>query len=68
MAENTLRQKFYCFVDESGQDTKDKIFLVAIVVKEQGDLEILKEKLSQIFGGNYNFERNCRSNFLFGLS
>ncbi len=48
MVKDSLRQKFYCFVDESGQDTKGKIFLVAIVVKEQGGLEALKEKLLKI--------------------
>lgn len=48
MAKDSSRQKFYCFVDESGQDTKGKIFLVAIVVKEQEGLEVLKEKLLKI--------------------
>lgn len=37
--------KLYCFVDETGQDTKGAFFLVSIVLKERKNLEILKEKL-----------------------
>jgi len=40
-------QKLYCYVDETGQDTKGKFFLVTVVIlkKEQ---EIIKEKLEEI--------------------
>lgn len=40
-------QKFYCFVDETGQDTEGKLFLVAVVLKENTQLDILEEKLLQ---------------------
>lgn len=36
-------QKLYCYVDESGQDTKGKLFLVSLVVTEK----ILKDKLEE---------------------
>jgi len=40
-------QKLYCYVDESGQDTKGKIFLVSVVVtgKERDEL---RKKLNKI--------------------
>ena len=41
-------QKLYCFVDETGQDTKGKFFLVAVVLKGVEDLETLQEKLTEI--------------------
>lgn len=40
-----LTQKLYCFVDETGQDTAGKLFLVAIVLKEVNQLESLERKL-----------------------
>ena len=43
-----ITQKLYCFVDETGQDTKGEFFLVAVVIKEAEDLETLQEKLSEI--------------------
>lgn len=43
-----MKQKLYCYVDETGQDTKGKLFLVAIVLKEIGQLEILDMKLQKI--------------------
>lgn len=41
-------QKLYCYVDETGQDTKGKLFLVAIVLKEIEQLESLEKKLEEI--------------------
>jgi hypothetical protein len=40
-------QKLYCYVDESGQDTKGRLFLVSIVILER-TREKLKEKLEAI--------------------
>lgn len=40
--------KLYCFVDETGQDTKGELFLVAVVLKEISGLEILEKKLEAI--------------------
>ena len=41
-------QKLYCFVDETGQDTKGDFFLVAVVLKEAEDLQLLQDKLEEI--------------------
>ena len=41
-------QKLYCFVDETGQDTAGRLFLVAVVLKEKDHLNILEEKLEGI--------------------
>lgn len=41
-------KKLYCFVDETGQDTKGLFFLVAIVLKEKKSLEFLEKKLRNI--------------------
>jgi hypothetical protein len=41
-------QKLYCYVDETGQDTIGRLFLVAIVLKEIEHLEILEDKLLKI--------------------
>lgn len=38
-------KKFYCFADETGQDTKGDLFLVAIVLEESANLEVLEQKL-----------------------
>lgn len=35
-------QKFYCYVDESGQDTRGKIFVVAIIVLGEDRDELLQ--------------------------
>lgn len=43
-----VTQKLYCFVDETGQDTKGDFFLVAVVLKEAEDLETLQDKLEEI--------------------
>lgn len=40
-------QKLYCYVDESGQDTKGKIFLVSVVILEK-DRELFKKNLEEI--------------------
>ncbi|MBI5614553.1 DUF3800 domain-containing protein [Candidatus Gottesmanbacteria bacterium] len=40
--------KLYCYVDETGQDTKGDLFLVAIVLKEIAGLEILEKKLEEV--------------------
>lgn len=41
-------QKLYCYVDETGQDTEGKLFLVTIVLKEIDQLEFLERKLEEI--------------------
>ena len=40
--------KLYCYVDETGQDTKGELFLVAIVIKEMNQRERLEKKLEEI--------------------
>ncbi len=40
--------KLYCYVDESGQDTKGELFLVAVVLKEISQLETLEKKLEAV--------------------
>ncbi len=42
------RQKLYCFADESGQDTGGKIFLTAIVIKDDGGLSELRRSMEII--------------------
>ncbi len=42
-----IKQKLYCYVDETGQDTEDKIFLVAVVVISK-DRDILRKILQKI--------------------
>ena len=44
---NTEIQKIYCFVDETGQDTGGKLFLVSVVVKGKDHLHALRNKLEQ---------------------
>lgn len=46
--------KLYCYVDETGQDTKGELFLVAVVLKEITSLEALERKLEKIE------ERTCK--------
>ena len=45
-------QKLYCYVDETGQDTKGQIFIVAVVVmgKERDRLLELCERLEKVSG------------------
>lgn len=40
--------KLYCYVDETGQDTKGELFLVAVILKEMENLSSLEEKLQEI--------------------
>lgn len=40
-------QKLYCYVDETGQDTKGKLFLVSVVIPEK-EKEKWREKLEMI--------------------
>src|SRR3989344_5582129 len=44
-----LVNKLYCFVDETGQDTKGKLFVVSIVIaqKDKEEIEKLLEKIEQ---------------------
>jgi hypothetical protein len=39
--------KLYCYVDETGQDTKGELFLVAVLLKESSKLETLQKKLEK---------------------
>lgn len=39
------KTKLYCFVDESGQDTKGELFLVAVVLQDVKTLPTLEDKL-----------------------
>lgn len=48
-------KKLYCFVDETGQDTKGEFFLVSIVLKEKAELEGLEQKLLKIESSNSRF-------------
>lgn len=40
-----MTKKLYCYVDETGQDTKGKFFLVALVLKDNESLLDLEKKL-----------------------
>lgn len=39
--------KLYCYVDETGQDTKGKFFLVSIVLSDKTDLDSLRTQLTK---------------------
>lgn len=41
-------KRFYCYVDETGQDTKGKFFLVTVVLKEQAHLAPFLAKLEKL--------------------
>lgn len=43
----TLRQKLYCYVDETGQDTEGELFLVSVVVTEE-EQETFARELERI--------------------
>ena len=43
----THKQKLYCYVDETGQDTEGRLFLVSVVITEQEREEFARE-LEQI--------------------
>lgn len=49
--------KLYCFVDETGQDTEGKLFLVAVVLKEQEHIMSIQNKLEKI-------EKSTKKNLL----
>lgn len=65
-----VKQKLYCYVDESGQDTKGDIFIVSIVItgKERDELLILCEDIEEKSGkGKFKWgkaEHNRRMNYL----
>lgn len=40
--------KLYCYVDETGQDTKGELFLVAVVLKDINGLEVIEKALEEI--------------------
>ena len=40
-------KKLYCYVDETGQDTKGALFLVTVVVENLNVIEALQKHLSQ---------------------
>jgi len=40
-------QKLYCYVDETGQDTRGKIFIVSVIIQEK-DLDLLRKQLEEI--------------------
>lgn len=54
-------KKLYCYVDETGLDTEGRFFLVAIVLVEQQQQEIIEEKLKELERttrkGNYKWTR-----------
>ena len=41
-------QKVYCYVDETGQDTGGKFFLVSILLSGKEELQELRDKISEI--------------------
>ncbi len=44
-------QKLYCYIDESGQDTKGKLFIVAVVVVQNtGTRDTVEQQLAQLEG------------------
>ncbi|HUQ95402.1 MAG TPA: DUF3800 domain-containing protein [Bryobacteraceae bacterium] len=43
MSKRAKKQKLYCYFDESGQDTKGKLFLVALVVTGNERDELVRE-------------------------
>jgi hypothetical protein len=47
MTTQSSKQKLYCFVDETGQDTKGELFIVSVVVA-QSEYEQLELKLERI--------------------
>ncbi len=44
------KTKLYCFVDESGQDTKGELFLVAVILHDTKDFSELENKLESMEG------------------
>ena len=52
---SALTKKLYCYVDESGQDTGGKIFLVAVVLKDSGRVSELRQSVEciEVKSGKY---------------
>lgn len=46
------KQKLYCYVDETGQDTKGELFIVSVAVtkKDRDEVKTLLENIEQITG------------------
>jgi hypothetical protein len=47
-----MTRKFFCYVDESGQDTQGKLFIVSVVIAEQelDQLRAICTKIEQTSG------------------
>jgi hypothetical protein len=45
------KTKLYCYVDETGQDTYGRFFLVLVVLLEQSVIEELEVTIEEIDGG-----------------
>jgi 7,8-dihydro-6-hydroxymethylpterin-pyrophosphokinase len=43
-----IMQKLYCYVDETGQDTEGRFFLVVVVIADAAITEALKKQLLDI--------------------
>src|SRR5947199_1122888 len=44
---NIVAQELYCYVDESGQDTEGRLFIVSVVITSQ-EKQLLEERLELI--------------------
>jgi len=70
---NWMTYKLYCYVDETGQDTKGRLFLVAVVLKEISDLTVLENELIEVeqkAGKNSKWkktEKRIKKKYLEGL-
>ena len=42
MVNKTNKRKLYCYVDETGQDTKGKLFIVSVIITKEDRDEINK--------------------------
>ena len=68
-----MTYKLYCYVDETGQDTKGRLFLVAVVLKEISDLTVLENELIEVeqkAGKNSKWkktEKRIKKKYLEGL-
>ena len=51
-----MTQKLYCYVDESGQDTGGKIFIVSVVVTKTE-----KEKEQSRLLGEFVYQHTCHT-------
>ena len=64
------KQKLYCYVDETGQDTKGRLFLVSVVVvkKEQQNLQIKLEEIEKRTGKRFSkwikTKKDMKQNYL----